>query len=740
MEQTKVHKVTLGVDPKDVGHRGRGTALTHRPGLRWLARGIALALLVALTVAEGPIPVLQASPPPYLVFLPMVEMAVATPTPSPTPSLTPSLTPSPSPTPAPTVGTEWTQFAGNAQHTAYTPDAMPTPWRVKWFWNGPNSSGGVSAGKFSLPRNSQPVTGNGLVYVAAGSRGVYALNQTSGAVAWNRNPGGNISSTVAYDGNTSAVFAVSSNGVLYKLDASTGNTVGQFSTGSTSSLPLPPIVISDRVIFSTGNGVYAVNKSTLAQLWAYDAGSAVQTPPAYSAGHDYVVVVTQDLNVHAISNASGLRVWRTKPTGRQGGDPGASSTTLAEASYSWPVIAELHNLVFVKYRLDWQALWVWSPWPTTNAAMRSNLQSQPAYQALFALSLDTGSVAFTPNVGHGGWGDGGYLPMGPQPVVKVLPDGHEVAYVVMRGSPCLPPAMCDGRGDSRFGEMMLDNNTVAGYQAGDVRFMQNTYFPTDEQAFLSMAGDDIFGAHWMFGVAHQILDRSAGKGTGASPITTSNLPHIITSASNCGFSASYYCPNGLEQDGDPRSIPAGFYIYYNAGQVYDQYWRGFSAWVISVGTIYFVSDDGALVALENGNPTAASLAVLQTSTTLNLPGTSASLASPIAVDSQSPSGQTETVIPYTQARQYAGQTAAVEGVIQQVFNNGVAVYLGFKNPHQGEFVIRIMKSAWGHFAAPPETIYQVGQSVRVTGQITWYQGDPVMYVSDPSQINVATSR
>ena len=68
----------------------------------------------------------------------------------------------------------------------------------------------------------------------------------------------------------------------------------------------------------------------------------------------------------------------------------------------------------------------------------------------------------------------------------------------------------------------------------------------------------------MFGIAHQIIDRSASEGASSiSPITTSNLPHVITSASNCAFSASHYCSNGLVQDGDARSLPAGFYIYYN---------------------------------------------------------------------------------------------------------------------------------------------------------------------------------
>jgi len=86
----------------------------------------------------------------------------------------------------------------------------------------------------------------------------------------------------------------------------------------------------------------------------------------------------------------------------------------------------------------------------------------------------------------------------------------------------------------------------------------NTHFPTDEQPQLSMAGDQLFGGHWMFGIAHQILNRAANRGASAgTPITTSDLPHIITSSSSCSFSASHYC-SSLTQDGDARTIPGGF--------------------------------------------------------------------------------------------------------------------------------------------------------------------------------------
>jgi outer membrane protein assembly factor BamB len=76
----------------------------------------------------------------------------------------------------------------------------------------------VISGKIGLVRNSQPVTGGGRVYIAAGAHGVYALDSNTGGQDWNINPGGEIDSTPAYDAASDALFVVSSNGFLYKLN------------------------------------------------------------------------------------------------------------------------------------------------------------------------------------------------------------------------------------------------------------------------------------------------------------------------------------------------------------------------------------------------------------------------------------------------------------------------------------------------------------------------------------------
>jgi hypothetical protein len=112
----------------------------------------------------------------------------------------------------------------------------------------------------------------------------------------------------------------------------------------------------------------------------------------------------------------------------------------------------------------------------------------------------------------------------------------------------------------------------------------------------------------------------------------------------------------------------GFYIYYNQGAVYDQYWSEYATWVVSNDNVYFRSCDGAIVALTSGNPVgAASVPVVTPS------------------PSPAPDERPSAVIPHTQARQWAGQTVTVTGTLRYVFNNGKQVLLGFSDPHQGSF-------------------------------------------------------
>jgi hypothetical protein len=675
------------------------------------------------------------------------------------------------PLPPPSSPSEWTQHAHDAQHTSYTDQVVATPWKFTWSWNGPTSNGGIGKVTTSgeIPRNVQPVTGAGRVYVAAGVDGVFALDNANGSfttgLGWKKSPGGNINSTVAYDVATNAVFVVSDNGTLYKLDAATGNTIGQFaSTSGASSLPLPPAVISDRVFFSMGTAVYAIDKSTMTQTWKYDTGTSIQTPPAYSPSRNRVVVAGYNLYIYAVDNSNGSLAWKAKPTTRVPGDPtgpdAGTKNNYAEFKYGWPVIAESHGLVLVRLRLDYSALT--TPWgdqslPSTNEALQSALQSNSGYQDLLALSLDTGgkncNVSFDcqpqwfGSVVHSGWGDGGRLPMGSQPIVKRTADGTEVAYVMFRGGQNPNPYNRFDM-DSHFGEMVLDSTTLSGLLPGYVRWIQYGQYgwsspnsvasvqPRDEEPFVTMAGNYLLGVHWSMGMTLQITDRSATYGTFVNPIRSTAIPSFVVSTNSANgvasFNASHYQASPFAQDGGcgDKDIPFGFYVYYNQGCMFNAYDRGYGAWIVSNDTLYLAGIDGSIVAFKSGNPTAQADPMRAVSQITPVESFGA-VNNPRAEDRPATGAD---IISYLDAREHIGQVKTVEGEVKQILNNGHAVYLGFQDPHDGVLVVRIMQEDWKNFADTPHLLYQLGQTIRVTGKITWYQGDPVIYVKDPSQM------
>ena len=619
---------------------------------------------------------------------------------------------------------EWSQHGFDAQRTSYVPYAPAHPWRWRWAWNGPNASGGVSkvTSNGSLPRNVQPVTGGGRVYVAAGTDGVFALSEATGAQLWQQNNLGDVRSTVAYDHATQAVFVVSSNGRLYKLRASDGAILGQFNSGQTSALPLPPAVFNGRVVFAMGRRVHAVSALTLQGIWTHTVASTltVAVPPAYSPSRDLVIVATEpDLVVRAIRNSDGAQQWATRPV-----HPSRNFSDPTEYRLGWPVIADGAGYVLVKVRLPWSLMW--TPWPQTNPDIRQFLTNNPGHQALFVLDLDDGSVPYIANVAHGGYGDNDYLPMGPQPVVKRLPNGKEVVYTIVRAQHAYPSTW---NWDSHFGEMVLDDSTVSGLQGGDVRFIAFDwppnpavvpFLPTDEQPYVTMAGDYLFGGHWEAGFALQILDRSDARGSLANRITSQRLSTVVTSQDDtgaCAFSPSHYCDSGLY---NTRPYDFGFYIYYDQGAVYDQYWSEYATWVVSNDNLYFRSADGAIVALTSGNPLSGMAA---------MSSLDATPAPRLAPDS-APVAQ----IDHTQARAWAGRMVTVTGTLRYVFNNGKQVLLGFSNPHQGSFKAIIAREHWANFPAPPEQRYRVGQRVAIVGVVGWYQGDPAIRVTAPAQI------
>ena len=468
---------------------------------------------------------------------------------------------------------EWTQDGHDAQRTGFTQEEPAEPWSLAWTWNGPDGNGGTGGHAYNAPRDAHTVTGGSYIYVPAGASGLYGLRKSDGGQAWHITATA-FNAAPAYDPASGTVFAGGADGNLYKIDSTSGTILGKYAAGSKLNKAVL-LVGSNAYVVTESGQLHKVNTGNMSQVWMYSAGSNAATPGAYSASAGLIVFCTADLYVHAVRDANGQAQWRVKPTSHAAQDP---------YTYDgfWPVIAEQHGLVFVRLNLGANALWSGpnqgtsggGVYPSMNTDTRALLLSNNgALENLFALNLGDGSKKFIPAVGYGGVefktspNSSLSLQSGPVPVVKVNADGSEVAYISFRSGQGNPP---DGRWDSHMGEMVLDNTTIPGLAAGDLRFVD---FPnsqvkvTDEQTPFTMAGSTLFHAHWGASESTALLDRSAGKGLSAgTPITSKARPVVIRRQTSCSNfnQSSHYTNCGLSLFGDGRYWNGpGFWVYWN---------------------------------------------------------------------------------------------------------------------------------------------------------------------------------
>lgn len=693
--------------------------------------------------------------------------AAATSTPIPT-QQPPTPTNGPSPTPIPPTSTsEWTQFGHDAQKTNYTSQTVNTPWKYKWQWNGAGADGKPQSGHLEVPDLVQPITGGGRVYIVAGNS-VVALDQNSsnkvgGTVLWSKSGMGTMNATPAYDNES--VYVAAGN-TLQRLKATDGSVLNSFTADS--PLNNSPTIYGNNIYIVSNNGTaYSLSKSDLSKSWSSSVGSPAVTTMSYSPGKNLLVFVTQDLFVHGINAGDGTQKWRVKPTVRSY-TTADSKNNYTEAANGWPVIAEAHGIVFVRYRIEHEGVWYGSAdkgaFAQTNSEIRSSLTANPSKQTVFALDLNNGSTVFVPAIGPGGQGDGDYLDIGPLPVVANM-SGKEVAYIPYRNQQtCLQDSWCDGIEDSTMGEMVLDNSTVNGYLAGDVRFVQWNYgsrndlyhdIQTDEQMQLTMSGNTIYHNHWLSSQGFTITDRSNSKGDKyLNPIQTTPAPNIIwrqvycaPGDNNCnkaiypgGGEASIYGPSVCQFNaatryctelyayGDSRSFSSGFYEYHNS---YNPNSGSDSYVVVSNGLALVKTNDGAIIALENGSPTSETI----NNSTIADAGTAKTLPNSVLGESTDSDG---IVRDYSEAINYVNRVATFEGVlVSSVNNRPKALYLGFANPHDGSLLIRIFEKYLSKWNYDPENL--VGKKIQVKGLVTLYWPeniDPEIEVTDPSQIKI----
>jgi len=512
----------------------------------------------------------------------------------------------------PVAASEWFQDAHDAQRTGVTLESPDLPWTFLWSWNACDAQGGLGGRRYQGPHESRPITGGAHVYVAAGALdaegdgGLYALRKCDGVIAWQRTNAA-FDATPAYHMSSGTLLAGGRDGVLYKLAGATGEVLGTYNAGAPVNKSV--LIAGDEVYVVTQAGaLHSVNIGTLTPRWVYTAGSPAATPPAYDAVQDVIVFCTADLYVHAVNGNNGTRRWRLKPSPNTPGGPPEYFNTF---EFSWPVIASGHGLVLVHQTTrNYEDLWGPGPmgrYPNTNAEIRAYLASTPSKQNLFALDLSNGSVRFLPAVGPGYleiFSQGGMVGgiAGCQPIVRRYADGSEVAYMLWRcGQTKAGGNPVDGRWDSQVGEMVLDDQTIPGVVAGDLRRVQwiDDFVITDEQGPLTMAGDTLFYAHWAFAEQARITDRGPTRGLDSdwdNPIQIARRPSLcrwIEASGAPNVQTHWYEGSTLVLFGDGRTQPGpGWWGYWNVQGPDAGYANRYT--VVSDGLVIFAGGGGDL--------------------------------------------------------------------------------------------------------------------------------------------------
>jgi outer membrane protein assembly factor BamB len=174
-----------------------------------------------------------------------------------------------------------------------------------------------------IASESTPVVVDGVVYIGAWNKRVYALRAKTGKVIWSTETDGEIDSSPAYANKT--IFVGNNSGSVYALDAKTGRVrwIGRSFSGlfhGREYFYATPAVAYGRVYAPNTDGtVYVFGATTGHLLWARHVGTYVYTAPAIWQRKVYVG--TYDGRFYALDAATGDVRWVHEATASIHGAP-----------------------------------------------------------------------------------------------------------------------------------------------------------------------------------------------------------------------------------------------------------------------------------------------------------------------------------------------------------------------------------------------------------------------------------
>ncbi|HTS70523.1 MAG TPA: PQQ-binding-like beta-propeller repeat protein [Terriglobia bacterium] len=198
-------------------------------------------------------------------------------------------------------------FRGDPGHTGVYPTAGKAKaqkelWRFK--------TGNVN--------RSTPAVRDGVVYVGSGTGILYAIDAASGNLKWKFATPSEISSSPAV---AEGLVYVNSDSGFFAVDAATGRPAWQVKTGEPVAFDhrwdyfqSSPLYAGGAVYFGSADGfIYALEARSGKVLWKYQTAGRVRSSPALAGGVIYVG--SMDGNLYALEARTGEVKWKFKTAG-----------------------------------------------------------------------------------------------------------------------------------------------------------------------------------------------------------------------------------------------------------------------------------------------------------------------------------------------------------------------------------------------------------------------------------------
>lgn len=478
----------------------------------------------------------------------------------------------------------WPQLQHDFQRSARAPHALVAPFQTKWKWlNGDRWNGeAYQTLDAEIPILSQPIVGDGKLYVGSYNGKLYAIDEQSGNTVWSFQAGLAILHTAAY--NNEKVYVGSLDGYFYAINSTDGSLAWKYQTGPIYSAPL---IVNNRVcIGSKTNHLYCFNLEDLDSdevgdvIFSYDAEAPIYQSAAASPDQTKIYFGSEDMYPHCLvanSTAQGGQIctdWNAQVL------PGQSFI------HHWPVAVDdkvifttlpiyptgehTHGLFGnIETLFDSTSA---TSWTTIQRMLIFHYQDHPYDQTFFVLNGDTGQKAYDTAVSHLAMHMGARMP-------PALGPNNEVYVMYRSKNSSLNSNSYGTKYPLEIGKMDIDTGLLSPFGQED-EFRGCITHCLDDPSILSSGGDIVYGLHpKRFVAALNTISRS-------DFMVAKNFEQ--TTSDNCIADTPFFFPVSAPDQPIPSIDIRG---YQNRGE-------GVMSPIIVGDSMYIVFSGGAILAIQ----------------------------------------------------------------------------------------------------------------------------------------------